>query len=139
MGSSHLEVRTARRGSHADHDGGAAASRGTDPIRRVPRRLPDPQTPGSPERQVGLPGADREGVAFVAVEGDVAAEIAEHPFGQPTFTGSRWPLADTRLLAPILPTKVVCVGKNYADHAREMGGEAPADPVIFLKPSTSVI
>ena len=87
--------------------------------------------------------AHLDGVAFVAVEGEgtdlIAAEIAEHPFGTPTFTGRRWPLADTRLLAPILPTKVVCVGKNYADHAREMGGEAPADPVIFLKPNTSVI
>jgi 2-keto-4-pentenoate hydratase/2-oxohepta-3-ene-1,7-dioic acid hydratase in catechol pathway len=87
--------------------------------------------------------AHPDGVAFVVVEGErddrVAVEIAEHPFGQPTFTGRRWPLADARLLAPILPTKVVCVGKNYADHAREMGGEAPADPVIFLKPNTSVI
>ncbi len=44
-----------------------------------------------------------------------------------------------RLLAPVLPSKVVCIGKNYADHAAEMGGEAPADPVMFLKPSTSVI
>jgi 2-keto-4-pentenoate hydratase/2-oxohepta-3-ene-1,7-dioic acid hydratase in catechol pathway len=82
-------------------------------------------------------------MAFVAIEGDgddaVAAEIPEHPFGDPKFTGRRWPLADTRLLAPILPTKVVCVGKNYADHAREMGGEPPDNPVIFLKPSTSVI
>jgi 2-keto-4-pentenoate hydratase/2-oxohepta-3-ene-1,7-dioic acid hydratase in catechol pathway len=43
------------------------------------------------------------------------------------------------MLSPILPSKVVAVGKNYADHAREMGGEAPATPVIFLKPSTSVI
>ncbi|SDI83864.1 2-keto-4-pentenoate hydratase/2-oxohepta-3-ene-1,7-dioic acid hydratase (catechol pathway) [Actinokineospora alba] len=87
--------------------------------------------------------AHPEGVAFVAVEGDgndlVAAEIAEHPFGTPTFTGRRWPLADTRLLAPILPTKIVCVGKNYADHAKEMGGEAPAHPVIFMKPSTTVV
>jgi 2-keto-4-pentenoate hydratase/2-oxohepta-3-ene-1,7-dioic acid hydratase in catechol pathway len=87
--------------------------------------------------------AHPEGVAFVAVEGDgndlVAAEIAEHPFGTPTFTGRRWPLADTRLLAPILPTKIVCVGKNYADHAKEMGGEAPAHPIIFMKPSTTVI
>jgi 2-keto-4-pentenoate hydratase/2-oxohepta-3-ene-1,7-dioic acid hydratase in catechol pathway len=86
--------------------------------------------------------AHPDGVAFVSVEGEgtdlTAAEIAEHPFGTPTFTGRRWPLADTRLLAPILPTKVVCVGKNYADHAKEMGGEAPASPVIFLKPSTSV-
>ncbi|MBM7772761.1 2-keto-4-pentenoate hydratase/2-oxohepta-3-ene-1,7-dioic acid hydratase in catechol pathway [Actinokineospora baliensis] len=87
--------------------------------------------------------AHPEGVAFVTVEGaegdEVAAEVAEHPFGTPTFTGRKWPLADTRLLAPILPSKVVCVGKNYADHAREMGGQAPANPVIFLKPSTSVI
>ncbi|RLK55443.1 fumarylacetoacetate hydrolase family protein [Actinokineospora cianjurensis] len=87
--------------------------------------------------------AHPDGVAFVTVEGDegaeVAAEVAEHPFGKPTFTGRRWPLADTRLLAPILPSKVVCVGKNYADHAKEMGGQAPANPVIFLKPSTTVI
>lgn len=87
--------------------------------------------------------AHPEGVAFVAVEGDgddlVAAEIAEHPFGTPTFTGRRWPLADTRLLAPILPTKIVCVGKNYADHAKEMGGEAPVHPIIFMKPSTAVV
>jgi 2-keto-4-pentenoate hydratase/2-oxohepta-3-ene-1,7-dioic acid hydratase in catechol pathway len=39
----------------------------------------------------------------------------------------------------VLPSKVVAVGRNYADHAREMGGEVPADPVIFLKPSTSVV
>lgn len=87
------------------------------------------------------------GVAFVSVEGEgddsaklTAAEIAEHPFGrQKNFTGRRWPLADVKLLAPILPTKVVCVGKNYADHAREMNGEALANPIIFLKPNTSVI
>jgi 2-keto-4-pentenoate hydratase/2-oxohepta-3-ene-1,7-dioic acid hydratase in catechol pathway len=83
------------------------------------------------------------GVAFVTVEGEgddlVAREIADHPFGTPTFTGRSWPLADTRVLAPILPSKVICIGKNYADHAREMGGEAPADPVMFLKPSTAVV
>lgn len=89
--------------------------------------------------------AHPEGVAFVSVDGDdpaqlTAAEIAEHPFGTPRFTGRSWPLADVRLLAPILPTKVICVGKNYADHVREMGGaQPPANPVIFLKPSTSVI
>src|SRR3954469_21799625 len=83
------------------------------------------------------------GVAFVTVEGEgddlVAREVADHPFGTPTFTGKSWPWADVRPLAPILPSKVVCIGKNYADHAREMGGEPPADPVMFLKPSTSVI
>jgi 2-keto-4-pentenoate hydratase/2-oxohepta-3-ene-1,7-dioic acid hydratase in catechol pathway len=49
------------------------------------------------------------------------------------------PLADTRLLAPVLPSKIVAVGKNYADHAKEMGGQVPASPLIFLKPSTSII
>src|SRR5580692_10261772 len=69
------------------------------------------------------------------------AELAGHPFGVADsirFTGARYPLADVRLLAPVLPSKVVAIGKNYAAHAREMGGEPPAEPVIFLKPSTSV-
>ncbi|GAB10710.1 putative fumarylacetoacetate hydrolase family protein [Gordonia araii NBRC 100433] len=87
--------------------------------------------------------ATRDGVAFAAVEGqqgnEIAREIAEHPFGTPTFTGRQWPLADVRVLAPILATKVICVGKNYAAHAAEMGGPAPADPVIFLKPNTAIV
>ncbi|MDN5757267.1 MAG: fumarylacetoacetate hydrolase family protein, partial [Tomitella sp.] len=58
---------------------------------------------------------------------------------QPTYTGRSWSLSEVRLLAPILASKVICVGKNYADHAAEMGGEAPADPVIFMKPSTAII
>ena len=60
-------------------------------------------------------------------------------FEDPTFTGDEVPLDDVRLLAPVLPSKVVCVGKNYADHAAEMGGEVPEEPLLFLKPSTSVI
>lgn len=87
--------------------------------------------------------ASPDGVAFVSVEGDggdaVVREIAEHPFGTPTFTGRSWPLADVRLLAPILASKVICIGKNYAAHAAEMGGPAPAEPVIFMKPNTSII
>ncbi|MDX6430248.1 MAG: hypothetical protein QOE54_2614, partial [Streptosporangiaceae bacterium] len=65
--------------------------------------------------------------------------ISAHPFGEIKLTGIRYPLADVRLLAPMLPSKVIAVGKNYADHAREMGGEPPAEPLIFMKPSTAVI
>ena len=89
--------------------------------------------------------ASPDGVAFVSIEGlpddptAVVREIAEHPFGTPTFTGRQWPLADVRLLAPILASKVVCIGKNYAAHIAEMGGEAPTDPVIFMKPNTAII
>ena len=74
-------------------------------------------------------------------EGLQIAELAGHPFGTADsirFTGARYPVADVRLLAPVLPSKVVAIGKNYAAHAREMGGEPPAEPVIFLKPSTAV-
>ncbi len=49
-------------------------------------------------------------------------------------------LSEVKLLAPVIPrSKVVCVGKNYADHAAEMGGEVPEEPIIFIKPNTSVI
>ena len=66
--------------------------------------------------------------------------------GDPMFVGyetteERVPLdATVKLLAPVIPrSKVVAVGKNYAEHAAEMGGEAPTTPLIFLKPNTSVI
>jgi 2-keto-4-pentenoate hydratase/2-oxohepta-3-ene-1,7-dioic acid hydratase in catechol pathway len=78
-------------------------------------------------------------VAFGVVEGDEVAEIASHPFGTIEFTGMRSRLDDVRLLAPVLPSKVVAIGKNYADHATEMGGDVPESPLIFLKPSTAVI
>jgi 2-keto-4-pentenoate hydratase/2-oxohepta-3-ene-1,7-dioic acid hydratase in catechol pathway len=86
--------------------------------------------------------ASPDGVAFVAVEGDDepnVREIAEHPFGTPTYTGRQWPLADVRLLAPILASKVVCIGKNYAAHVAEMGTDRPEDPVIFMKPNTAIV
>ena len=55
-------------------------------------------------------------------------------------TGDRVPIADAVILAPVIPrSKIVCVGKNYHDHAAEMGGEAPEEPLLFLKPNTSVI
>jgi 2-keto-4-pentenoate hydratase/2-oxohepta-3-ene-1,7-dioic acid hydratase in catechol pathway len=49
-------------------------------------------------------------------------------------------LSEVKLLAPVIPrSKVVCIGKNYADHAAEMNSEVPSEPVIFIKPNTSVI
>ena len=71
------------------------------------------------------------------------AELAGHPFGPSPddvkLTGARYQVADVRLLAPVLPSKVVAIGKNYAEHARETGSEPPDEPLIFLKPSTAVI
>ncbi|MFY1598673.1 fumarylacetoacetate hydrolase family protein [Micromonospora sp. WMMD737] len=91
--------------------------------------------------------AHAKGMSFGVVEGEAEAgpqgltiaEIEGHPFGQITFSGARWALSDVRLLSPILPSKVVCVGRNYAEHAAEHGSEVPKEPLLFLKPSTSVI
>ncbi|NYF57422.1 2-keto-4-pentenoate hydratase/2-oxohepta-3-ene-1,7-dioic acid hydratase in catechol pathway [Micromonospora purpureochromogenes] len=80
-----------------------------------------------------------EGEPGVGPQGLTIAEIEGHPFGQVTFSGARWALSDVRLLSPILPSKVVCVGRNYAEHAAEHGSEVPKEPLLFLKPSTSVI
>ncbi|HEV7484259.1 MAG TPA: fumarylacetoacetate hydrolase family protein [Thermoanaerobaculia bacterium] len=48
-------------------------------------------------------------------------------------------LADAELLAPVMPSKIVAVGRNYAEHAKELGNEAPSEPIIFLKPPTAVL
>lgn len=74
-------------------------------------------------------------------EGDLIHVIT----GDPIYSGIQKTAAivalkKVRLLAPVIPrSKVVCIGKNYADHAAEMGGVVPDEPVIFLKPNTSVI
>jgi 2-keto-4-pentenoate hydratase/2-oxohepta-3-ene-1,7-dioic acid hydratase in catechol pathway len=80
-----------------------------------------------------------EGEAGAGSEAMTVAEIDGHPFGDVKFTGQRWALADVRPLSPILPSKVVCVGRNYVDHAAEHNAEVPKEPLLFLKPSTSII
>ncbi len=65
--------------------------------------------------------------------------LSAHPFGELVPTGERVALDEETLLAPILPSKVIGIGRNYAEHAREMGCETPERPLLFLKPSTSVI
>jgi 2-keto-4-pentenoate hydratase/2-oxohepta-3-ene-1,7-dioic acid hydratase in catechol pathway len=77
-------------------------------------------------------------VAFGVVEGDDLAELVSHPFGPVAFTGKRVAVSDVRLLAPVLPSKVVAIGRNYTEHASEMGGDVPERPLLFLKPSTAV-
>jgi 2-keto-4-pentenoate hydratase/2-oxohepta-3-ene-1,7-dioic acid hydratase in catechol pathway len=91
------------------------------------------------------------GIAWGVVEGPAGtgpnppwesltiAAIKDHPMGPIEFTGDRFAIGDVRLLAPILPSKVLAVGRNYAAHAAELGNDVPERPLIFLKPSTSVI
>ena len=86
-------------------------------------------------------GLGQDPLFGVLEDNDVISIIS----GDPIYSGiqktaATIELSKVRLLAPIIPrSKVVCVGKNYADHAAEMGGVVPDEPIIFLKPNTSVI
>lgn len=65
--------------------------------------------------------------------------IKGHPFGEIELTDVVLSGNDVRLVPPILPSKIIAVGRNYVAHAHEMGGDVTEEPMIFLKPSTSVI
>lgn len=53
-------------------------------------------------------------------------------------TGEAWPFQQVRLLPPCWPSKIVCVGRNYREHAKELGNEPPSEPLIFLKPPSAL-
>ncbi len=78
-------------------------------------------------------------VRFAVIEGDKARLIEGTVFDEFALTDEVYPLSSVRLLAPVEPSKVVCVGLNYAEHARETNMPVPDEPILFIKPSTSVI
>jgi 2-keto-4-pentenoate hydratase/2-oxohepta-3-ene-1,7-dioic acid hydratase in catechol pathway len=78
-------------------------------------------------------------IATGAIDGEHIRPLRGTFFEDPVPTGEEIPIDGVQLLAPVLPSKVVAVGKNYLEHAEEMGGSVPEQPVIFLKPSTAVI
>lgn len=70
---------------------------------------------------------------------DVIREISGVPWGDWAEGHALWTLKSARLLVPCEPSKIVCVGRNYAAHAAELGNELPKEPLIFLKPPSSLI
>jgi len=66
-------------------------------------------------------------------------EIGGNVFGRYRRKEAETSLADVRLLAPSEPSKIICVGKNYVEHARELGSDVPKVPLIFMKPPSSII
>lgn len=73
------------------------------------------------------------GPCWGVVKGEEVFTLSKPPFEELDYDGGKLPLSQCRLLAPCEPTKIVCVGKNYVEHAREMGSEPPGSPVLFLK------
>ena len=73
------------------------------------------------------------------LEGEKVQEISAAPWTEWSGTGRSFPRTSVRLLAPVEPRKIVCVGRNYSAHAAELGNDVPKEPLIFLKPPTSIV
>ena len=86
------------------------------------------------DTRVGLVKGDR-----VAALSSRDALDALHCRDDPPYTGETFPLTEVRYLPPVVPSKIICLGQNYLEHAREMGGEPPTQPMIFYKPPSALI
>jgi 2-keto-4-pentenoate hydratase/2-oxohepta-3-ene-1,7-dioic acid hydratase in catechol pathway len=80
-----------------------------------------------------------ERIATGVLEGEHVRALEGTFFEKPVPTGEELPLDAIRLLAPVIPSKLVCIARNYPEHAKEMGNPVPQVPVLFIKPATSVI
>lgn len=85
------------------------------------------------------PAESGESPRYGGLEGEIVRELSGDVFENPELTGRSFAASEVRLLAPCLPGKIVCVGRNYSEHARELGNPVPKEPLLFLKPSSSVI
>jgi 2-keto-4-pentenoate hydratase/2-oxohepta-3-ene-1,7-dioic acid hydratase in catechol pathway len=91
--------------------------------------------------------ATNAGSRFVRLEGDRAAELEGPPWRDAKATGrtlafdpARIRGAEGSLLCPVPgPSKIVCIGRNYAAHAKEMGGDVPTEPLLFLKAPSALL
>ena len=97
------------------------------PLLFSPKEINSTEKPAHPAPRYGI------------VDGERVSEIVGDIFDVWTRTAHAWPLQDVKLLPPSTPGKIVCVGRNYREHAAELGNEVPKEPLIFLKPSSSVI
>jgi len=90
-----------------------------------------------------VPVSGREGDAGTPAYGLIDEHgirlIEGLPWQKWSETKTRWALEDARLLAPCEPGKIVCIGRNYAAHAAELGNPMPKEPMMFLKPSSAMI
>lgn len=78
-------------------------------------------------------------VSFGVLEGDEIAQLAQFPGISPEPTGAVHELAEVELLAPVEPSKIICIGLNFSDHAAEIGQSVQQEPLMFFKPSSAVV
>ena len=76
---------------------------------------------------------------FGVIEGDRVRQIAGDVYGMWYPVNQSWPVDRVKLLPPVTPSKVVCLGRSYREHAAELGNPVPTEPLIFLKPPSAII
>ncbi|MDB4992716.1 MAG: 2-hydroxyhepta-2,4-diene,7-dioate isomerase [Myxococcaceae bacterium] len=76
---------------------------------------------------------------FAVLDSTEAKVLSAAPWAGGTDTGERVAWNEAMLLAPVTPPKILCVGRNYAAHAKELGHEVPKEPLLFLKPSSALL
>ncbi|HXR38219.1 MAG TPA: fumarylacetoacetate hydrolase family protein [Terracidiphilus sp.] len=84
---------------------------------------------------VDLASAPEEDLAFRLAHSHAAAPFLDFE----SLAFEPMPLSAACLLAPVTPSKIICVGRNYRDHAKELGNEVPAEPLLFFKPPSSLL
>ncbi len=88
---------------------------------------------------IGVAPPVRPEPRFGVIEGDNVRQIAGDLFGMWYTVNQSWPADRVKLLPPVTPTKIVCLGRSYREHAAELGNPVPVEPLIFLKPPSSLI
>ncbi len=76
---------------------------------------------------------------YGAINGGEVSALEDNPYERVKLTDEQYPMEKVKILAPCCPSKAVCVGLNYRDHALELGLTIPEEPILFIKPSSTVI
>ena len=94
----------------------------------------------SADKSASLPRYESDRLAHYGIaEGDDLLEIRGDFLGPRERTGRKWHASQVKFLPPATPSKIVCVGRNYHDHIKEFNNPVPKEPVIFLKPPSSIL
>jgi 2-keto-4-pentenoate hydratase/2-oxohepta-3-ene-1,7-dioic acid hydratase in catechol pathway len=99
---------------------------------KICRFLPHQSNPSTQKPESATP-------KFGLIEGDEVHELTAPPWTALSRGTATYPIANVKFVAPVTLTKIVCVGRNYAAHAAELGNEIPKEPMIFLKPPSSIV
>ena len=90
-----------------------------------------------PSEKVGV--ATHPEVLHGVISGETVSEVSGDILGKWVVTNRSWPLNNVKLLTPVVPSKIVCLGRNYVEHAAEFNNAPPKQPLIFLKPPSSLL